>query len=549
MESTHNEVMRISSNSMALEKKFQLTVQKYRQCHQHNKKLNRKIDAYRNITSSIATVMRYHSIIYRCFSSWKQYSFEAKIKRVGTWPELWRLSKLTPDANKKFGDIMHESDMQKDHNMGHVATPAGGYSTHDPRHKFDDSKSVLTNSSMSTSTTSSPQMLLHQYRKGKTSHFNDKSDNNSMSTVSDLGKSGTHSVCSTAEISKRLQLEESSPTTEENEPIRQLQHQSRRDQLQHNKPLNLSGRTCADSVSSRGSGTSARKKREKMPATAVNLQDLLLSKGNQSQNMPNVTPGVNVDFLEGAIDEDIDFDDYYDSQQMQNQNFYSDEYDDDEDRSDDEDRNNDGKNVLDVLDIDGEDQLSEALDMESSYGTHRTQLTSTGGSYSGGSLAFSGTLGSYKLSHSGGFSATGDFSNAVALNPTPSQEYLHLLSPRKKSIIDSSDLGFSESIGSEDQRTRENTRSNRQGSLKSVEEDGRKGVVTSQVQSSLTFDSNTHELKLDDVLENGSGEHHDNDEDSLNFNVTETISGNDEMLSPTAETGDYSHALSLFSPK
>jgi hypothetical protein len=85
--------------------------------------------------------------------------------------------------------------------------------------------------------------------------------------------------------------------------------------------------------------------------------------------------------------------------------------------------------------------------------------------------------------------------------------------------------------------------------LKSVEEDGRKGVVTSQVQSSLTFDSNTHELKLDDDLENGSGEHHDNDEDSLNFNVTETISGNDEMLSPTAETGDYSHALSLFSPK
>ena len=469
-------------------------IQKYKQCHQHNKKLNKKVDAYRNITSSIATVMRYHSIIYRCFSSWKQYSFETKINRAGTWPELWRLSKLTPDRNKQFGDIMHEShDMQhlqsKDKSKDNMGEQSHSEDYYKSRFVHpDDSKSVLTSSSISS--VSSPQMLLHQYSKGTLqSHYGsqDRLEEGggglSTSTVSDLDKSGQQndsqysaSVHSATGIAKRLKQEqrnrrrgthadhEQNRDEEESQPSqpsplgRPLQHQMREDQLQNQtnrrhqqqqqqadrrrgSPRNKEqaererardppGRpgSSSSSSSSGGSHSSRRRRQERSRGSAggggggagrkgITLQELLLpgagagagavrqqqgSTRRQSPRNPSASAPAAVgqfDFLDGAIEDDIDFDDYYDTQQQyeDDDEDYEEEYEDDEEAYEEERREGNRHNdLLDGLDIDAEDQLSEALDMDleggvgGSYGTQRSQLTSTGGSYSEGSLAFSG---------------------------------------------------------------------------------------------------------------------------------------------------------------
>lgn len=186
----------------------------------------------------------------------------------------------------------------------------------------------------------------------------------------------------------------------------------------------------------------------------------------------------------------------------------------------------------------------------------------------------SGTLGSYKLGHSGGFSATGDFSHAMALNPTPSQEYLHLLpSPGKMARLERDEeegsIDLDSSRAKRDWTTRENTRSNR---LQQGRSDGgltvlRQGDQAAPAQaSSLTFDSNT--LKLDPRIEettaqenecegegvgenNGNSDskaddnifHESDDEDSLNFGLIDAIA-----VDQAHQTGDYSHALSMFSP-
>jgi hypothetical protein len=154
-----------------------------------------------------------------------------------------------------------------------------------------------------------------------------------------------------------------------------------------------------------------------------------------------------------------------------------------------------------------------------------------------------------------------------------------LLSPGKRPFLgresNASGSGDDDSIESDDRRTRENTRSNRQGG-------GSRAVVgesdaKSQIRSSLTFDSETLELKLtipeegkDDnvgeIDENSVNEEHKNstgecdycddddneqaqDDDSLNFDVTtRNEDESDDLFSPSSQTGDYSNALAMFSP-
>lgn len=436
--------------------------------------MNKKVEAYREITSSLATVMRYHSIIYRCYSSWKQYSLEAKISRVGTWPELWRLSKLTPDSNKQFGDIMHESyDLQHGKDKHNTSNASNSHNGHDYSNRFihpDDSKSVLTSSSISS--VSSPQMLLHQYSKGSL-HSHGHSD-----IDTDMDKPGhrTHhgaSISSVAGIAERLKHDQRSQRRDENydrrshsddeeQPVgRKLQHQFRGDQLQYQHqhqlqqllqqeqqhkqqqrqqrqqeqytPIDGRRRSSAGSSEqggrSEGSSSTQRRRREDRGGRkGVTLQDLMFAPsapgrgpGRQSPRHPSASApapaaGGILDFLDDAIEDDIDFDDYYDTQQQQQDDQYDEEYEDDSEFHEGDAREQDSSHgrqsqgqrqgliqshseVLEGLDLDAEDQLSEALDLEAdlegSYGTHRSQLTSTGGSYSGGSLAFSGETESY----------------------------------------------------------------------------------------------------------------------------------------------------------
>lgn len=579
------EVQRIANNNKQMDKNFQHTLQKYKQCHQHNKKLYKKVDAYRNITSSLATVMRYHSIIYRCFSSWKQYSFEAKIKRVGTWPELWRLSKLTPDSNKNFSDVMHESaDLQARHQTeisSMAATPLIGSAGEGPVGRYghgtghgtghgvrgrggggtsvapDDNKSDLTRSSSASTTSSSPQLLLHHYGRAVRRLSHDRSDAGSVSTVSDLDRSAGSSSSRQQRPGSRAQrvVRLESPESQD-EPVKRLQHQARNNQLQYQQQQRPLQREKQPTHTTSGSGPgSARSRtsssdnessgrRRKPSKPAATLQDLLLNSAAASGG---------VDLLEGAIEDDIDFDDYYDSQQLeQHEDARSEEEEDNASYNDESCGYGDEYDAEHRGDGDGDededeegDLLSEAMDLESSYGTHRSQLTSTGGSYSGGSLAFSGTLGGSRLGHSGGgLSATGDFSLAVALNATPSQEYLHLLSPKKRT--------------GDDRKTRENTRSNRHGGGVRDSKDGL-GADKSKVRSSsLTFDSATLELKLDDHSADPSGDNavkngschdsNDQDDDSLGFDVTSSFH-KAAAARDDSGTGDYSHALSMFSPK
>jgi hypothetical protein len=167
----------------------------------------------------------------------------------------------------------------------------------------------------------------------------------------------------------------------------------------------------------------------------------------------------------------------------------------------------------------------------------------------------------------------------MALNPTPSQEYLHLLSPGKIARLDAAS-GLSGSVDSQDRRTRQNTRSNRQGGHRGEgDERGEAPGGKTQARSSLTFDRETLELKLNDGGNEGSGSGNGSDrdrdrdkgsgdsvtddqvqeEDSLNFDVTDSIHPPDAVNTSNSEsdafspinhsrTGDYSNALSMFSP-
>lgn len=76
-------------------------------------KLLQKLERYLEITGSMASVMRYQATLYKCFSSWSHYSYLQKLRRMSSWPELWRLSKLCPDeslrSSYKPSDVMIES--------------------------------------------------------------------------------------------------------------------------------------------------------------------------------------------------------------------------------------------------------------------------------------------------------------------------------------------------------------------------------------------------------------------------------------------------------
>ena len=153
-----------------------------------------------------------------------------------------------------------------------------------------------------------------------------------------------------------------------------------------------------------------------------------------------------------------------------------------------------------------------------------------------------GTLGSYKLSHSGGFSATGDFSHAVALNPTPSQEYLHLLSPSKRAQLEKEVIFPSDLETSRDRTTRENTRHNRQVSAAG---DVRKCSDSEKIKQSIEFDSETLELKLN------ISEVDDDNESSTHTegqNVDSKADVQADRMNSNSQTGHYSSALAMFSP-
>lgn len=76
-------------------------------------------------------MIRYQGTLFRCFSSWKQYTYKQKLWRIGNWPELWRLSKLCPDeaerARYSTSDVMHMSADREAGNrtidMHHHTTP------------------------------------------------------------------------------------------------------------------------------------------------------------------------------------------------------------------------------------------------------------------------------------------------------------------------------------------------------------------------------------------------------------------------------------------
>ena len=177
-------------------------------------------------------------------------------------------------------------------------------------------------------------------------------------------------------------------------------------------------------------------------------------------------------------------------------------------------------------------------------------------------------MGSYKLSNSGGFSATGDFSNAVALNPTPSQEYLHLLSPSKRGHAEHEPNMLSSLETSRDRTTRENTRANRfgkgvkKGDEIVVEDEKDVQSEANKARSSLTFDSETLELKLNlsqmdsdyeeekDEGERNSSTNYSENFESDAFSPTANPSFNTEMFSPRSKsnTGEYNSALAMFSP-
>ena len=342
------EVQRIASGNNEFKRKLQLTVDKYRQCHHHNKKLNKKVEAYREITSAIATVMRYHSIIFRCFSSWKQYINDARLKRL-RWPQLWRMSKLHPDSSKHFADIMHESENRNN------AVITERRKDSDSEVYSDECKSVRTNSSLSS--VSSPQGLLSHYdrREGLLSNSRRNSDS---SLSADRKVFEPDKGANMKRLSNDL-------------------HHGIKDQIISNPPEqkmvppppHVFGRTVSapDATSKKIDGKNLH--------AAVSLQELLLS------TPQDITDPRFLSDLKDVIQDDIDFDDHYDSQIRHDDSYHGSVNNND----------NDSTDNLDAFDFEAEDQLSEALDeLGSSYGTHRSQLTATGGSYSGGSLAFSG---------------------------------------------------------------------------------------------------------------------------------------------------------------
>lgn len=415
------EVHRMAKKAEHYEKQLRVVMGKVKDRSRQFQKLNRKLEGYRDIACSLATVMRYHAILCCCFSSWKQYSIESKIKRIGSWPELWRLSRLTPDKGKKFSDILHESEQSR--------SRKGNSGADKDSIILDDNKSIISSSSISSYST--PQRLMHQFLKADdTGLLSDRSSSRA-----------SHSTSNSDQSNRR--------------------RKARFDSQQHKR--NEEGKNATPHQSTATTAPAA--------ATAsykINIDSILQPKTSPTSMQ------YNSDFLEDAITEDIDFDDYFEAQ-MQGESVEE-----------------SAGSRLNEHDVDtGSDRLSEAHELESSFETSRT--ASGGVSVSAGSLAFSGTMGSFALGNSGAFSATGDFSHAMALNPTPSQEYLHLLSPRKNaasaSALRRKDIVPLEDVVEESDAMR-------------VEKAKDKKV--GQCGKSLTFDSQTLELTLSENVDESS---------------------------------------------
>lgn len=130
-------------------------------------------------------------------------------------------------------------------------------------------------------------------------------------------------------------------------------------------------------------------------------------------------------------------------------------------------------------------------------------------------------------------------------------EYLHLLSPGKEGATE----------GGIEHETRANTRKNKlrpskQEGLAEGDEEEECGLgERGHVRSSLTFDRETMELKLEEGVsgESNRGGSREGNDDSLGLYELDSdcqspSHGSGDVLSANSRTGEYSNALSMFSP-